>query len=140
MREIWDEKNECMSREDLEQVQVERLQATLNRVYRGVEHYHRVFSEQRLAPEDLQELSDLQRFPCTVKEDLQRGYPYDLFALPLREVVRIHSSSGTRCKPTAGDADVPHLRRALPARVPAAVRMVRPRLRRRVRGRPASAI
>jgi phenylacetate-CoA ligase len=98
--QIWDPTYECMPREEIEQLQLERLQATLNRVYKSVTCYKRKFEEGGLDPDDVQSLSDLARLPFTTKEDLRLNYPYGMFAVPLREVVRIHSSSGTTGKPT----------------------------------------
>jgi phenylacetate-CoA ligase len=97
---IWDSQHECMPREELEQLQLERLQATLNRVYKNVPCYRNKFNAAGIIPEDVQSLADLSRLPFTVKEDLRLNYPYGMFAVPLREVVRIHSSSGTTGKPT----------------------------------------
>jgi phenylacetate-CoA ligase len=89
-----------MPREELEQLQLERLQATLNRVYRSVTCYRKKFDEAGIVPEDVRSLDDLAGLPFTTKEDLRLNYPYGMFAVPLREVVRIHSSSGTTGKPT----------------------------------------
>ena len=97
---IWDQQHECMPREELEQLQLERLQATLNRVYKNVRCYQNKFKEAGIVPEDVTSLADLSRLPFTTKEDLRLNYPYGMFAVPLREVVRIHSSSGTTGKPT----------------------------------------
>jgi len=91
----WDEKRECMSKEDLEQLQIERLQATISRVGLHVPFYRNNFSEQKVNLESFTSLDDLRRLPFTTKQDLRENYPYGLFAVPLREVVRIHSSSGT---------------------------------------------
>ena len=91
---IWDPDYECMSRDELTQLQLERLQATLNRVYKNVAFYRKKFDEIGFGPEDLVELNDLGKLPFTCSRDLSDAYPYDLFAVPLREVVRVHSSSG----------------------------------------------
>ncbi|MGW8208125.1 MAG: phenylacetate--CoA ligase family protein, partial [Syntrophobacteria bacterium] len=91
---IWDADYECMSRDELAQLQLERLQATLNRVYKNVAFYRKKFDEIDFEPEDLVELNDLGKLPFTCSRDLSDAYPYDLFAVPLREVVRVHSSSG----------------------------------------------
>ncbi|KAF0218504.1 MAG: phenylacetate-CoA [Geobacteraceae bacterium] len=99
-QQIWDAAYECMPREELEQLQLERLQATLNRVHKNVTCYRNKFNELGIDPEDIQSLSDLTKLPFTTKEDLRLNYPYGMFAVPLREVVRIHSSSGTTGKPT----------------------------------------
>jgi phenylacetate-CoA ligase len=97
---IWDPTYECMPREELDQLQLERLQATLNRVSKTVTCYRRKFDEAGINPEDILSLRDLAKLPFTTKEDLRLNYPYGMFAVPLREVVRIHSSSGTTGKPT----------------------------------------
>lgn len=97
---IWDPTYECMPREELDQLQLERLQATLNRVSKTVTCYRRKFDEAGINPEDILSLGDLAKLPFTTKEDLRLNYPYGMFAVPLREVVRIHSSSGTTGKPT----------------------------------------
>jgi len=91
----WEPENESMSREDLEQLQLERLESTLNRVYMNVPFYRRKFDELKIDIDNLRSLDDLRRLPFTSKEDLRNNYPYGLFAVPLREVVRIHASSGT---------------------------------------------
>jgi phenylacetate-CoA ligase len=91
----WEPEQERMDREELAQLQLERLESTLNRVYRNVPFYRRKFDELGISPEDFGSLDDLSRLPFTTKEDLRGNYPYGLFAVPLREVVRIHASSGT---------------------------------------------
>jgi len=96
---IWDQAHECMVREELEQLQLERLQATLNRVHKNVTFYRNKFNELGFIPEDIRSRADLTKLPFTSKEDLRVNYPYGMFAVPLREVVRIHSSSGTTSKP-----------------------------------------
>jgi phenylacetate-CoA ligase len=98
--QIWDPTYECMPREEMEQLQLERLQATLNRVYKNVTCYRNKFKALGIVPEDVESLADLSKLPFTTKEDLRLNYPYGMFAVPLREVVRIHSSSGTTGKPT----------------------------------------
>src|SRR5512138_1031715 len=98
--EIWDRDHECMPREEIEQLQLERLQATLHRAYKNVTCYRNKFNESAIDPDDVRKLADLSKLPFTYKEDLRLNYPYGMFAVPLREVVRIHSSSGTTGKPT----------------------------------------
>lgn len=93
--DMWDETHECMSREELEQLQLERLQATLNRVYRNVNFYKKSFDAIGFTPGDIDDLSALSGLPFTTRNDLAEAYPYEMFAVPLREVVRVHSSSGT---------------------------------------------
>lgn len=97
---IWDPQHECMTRDEIGQLQLERLQATLNRTYKNVTCYRTKFNGLGIVPEDITSLSDLAKLPFTTKEDLRLNYPYGMFAVPLREVVRIHSSSGTTGKPT----------------------------------------
>lgn len=96
---VWNRKFEKMDRPEKEQLQLERLQTTVNRVYRNVPFYHRRFGQLNVAPEDVQSLKDINKLPFTTKSDLRDGYPYEMFAVPLREIVRIHSSSGARSKP-----------------------------------------
>jgi phenylacetate-CoA ligase len=102
MREhrIWNPDAETMPRGDLEQLQLERLQSTLNRVYKNVKFYRNRFDELGIEPADIRSREDLEKIPFTTKDDLRDNYPYGMFALPLREVVRIHSSTGTTGKPT----------------------------------------
>ena len=97
---IWDRRYECMEREEIAQLQLERLQSTLNRVYRNVSFYKKRFDLLKIHPDEIQSIKDLAGFPLTAKEDLRQSYPYGMFAIPLREVVRIHSSSGVTGKPT----------------------------------------
>jgi len=92
---FWQQESECMDRKDLEQLQLERLESTLNRVYLNVPFYRKKFDEAGFNPDDLRSLDDLKKLPFTVKNDLRDNYPYGLFAVPLREVVRVHASSGT---------------------------------------------
>lgn len=91
----WQPESECMDREELAQLQLERLESTLNRVYLNVPFYRKKFDEIGFNPDDLRSLDDLRRLPFTTKNDLRDNYPYGLFAVPLREVVRVHASSGT---------------------------------------------
>ena len=99
---------EAMSREELELLQLERLQSTLTRAYRQVKFYRRQFDSLGLRLDSIQSLADLGRLPLTTRRDLSENYPYGLFAVPLRDIVRIQSSPGTTDKPlvvgyTAGD-------------------------------------
>jgi phenylacetate-CoA ligase len=96
---IWNEKYETMSREELTQMQLERLQQTLSRVYRRVSYYHNLFNKIDFDPFEISDLDDLRKIPYTTKETIRLAYPYDMFAVPLREVVRMHSTSGTTGQP-----------------------------------------
>jgi phenylacetate-CoA ligase len=89
-----------MPREQLRELQLQRLQQTLLRVAKNVPCYQNKFSKTGFEPGDLKALDDLSQLPFTTKEDLRLNYPYGMFAVPMREVVRIHSSSGTTGKPT----------------------------------------
>ncbi len=90
---------EAMDREELELLQVERLQSTLTRADRQVKCYRRQFDGLNLRLDDIRTLGDLARLPCTSREDLSENYPYGLFAVPLRDIVRIQSSPGTTDRP-----------------------------------------
>ncbi|MGC8862438.1 MAG: phenylacetate--CoA ligase family protein [Armatimonadota bacterium] len=96
---IWNRKIERMDRAEMDQLQLERLQATVNRAYRDVPFYHRKFSSLNVVPEDVQSLEDIVKLPFTTRDDLRDGYPYEMFAVPLREIVRIHSSTGATARP-----------------------------------------
>ncbi|MHB8068644.1 MAG: phenylacetate--CoA ligase family protein [Desulfobaccales bacterium] len=90
---------EAMDREELELLQLERLQNTLTRAFRQVKFYRRQFEGLGLGLDTIRELKDLARLPFTTREDLSENYPYGLFAVPLRDIVRILSSPGTTEKP-----------------------------------------
>jgi len=96
---VWNEKFETMKRDELEQEQLERLQQTLSRVYRRVSHYQDLFNEIDFDPYSISSLTDLKKIPYTTKDTLRLAYPYDMFAVPLREVVRMQSTSGTTGQP-----------------------------------------
>ncbi len=87
------------SRDDLEQLQLERLQATLHRVQRHVAFYRSMFADTGFDPDQCASLSDLQRLPLTNETDLCQAYPYDMFATPLKEVVQIHTTTGRHPEP-----------------------------------------
>lgn len=92
---LWEPEYESMERDELEQLQLERLQSTLHRVYLNVPFYRKKFDEFGIDPDGFTSLKDVRGLPFTSKDDLRDNYPYGLFAVPLREVVRIHASSGT---------------------------------------------
>ena len=97
---IWNEEFETLPREALEALQLKRLQHTLERVYATVPFYKRKFDEAGIKPEDIKSLEDLKKLPFTTKDDLRENYPFGMFAVPLKQVVRVHASSGTTGKPT----------------------------------------
>jgi phenylacetate-CoA ligase len=99
---IWDPQHETMDRERLEELQLERLRSLLSRVYDNVPFYRSALDACGFAPGDLNSLADLRRLPFTEKNDFRDHYPYGLFAVPLDEVIEIHSSSGTTGKAVVG--------------------------------------
>jgi len=88
-----------LDRDGLAQIQLSRLQETLAKVYENVPFYRKSFDARGVHPSDLTTLSDLARFPFTMKDDLRANYPFGLFSTDIGEVVRIHASSGTTGKP-----------------------------------------
>jgi phenylacetate-CoA ligase len=101
---------ELASRDEIAALQLQRLRATLERVYAKVPHYRAAFDAAGVHPADLRTLADLAKFPFTAKADLRANYPFGLFAVPREQIVRIHASSGTTGKPTVvgytqGDID-----------------------------------
>ncbi|MBS0393218.1 MAG: phenylacetate--CoA ligase [Proteobacteria bacterium] len=91
---------ESASRDEISQLQLERLKWSVGHAYRNVDHYRKVFDGAGVHPDDIRELADLARFPFLNKSDLRDHYPFGLFAVPRHKVVRIHASSGTTGKPT----------------------------------------
>ncbi len=96
----WDKIHECMDREQLESLQLERLKATVKRAYQYSQFFKNGMQARGLVPEDITKLSDLSKLPFTIKDDLRDNYPFGIFSSPLGEIVRIHASSGTTGKPT----------------------------------------
>jgi len=80
---------------DLKELQFERLRPLLQRVYENVPTYRAKFDDAGFVPASFESLDDLRRVPFTVKDDLRAAYPYKMFAVPMRDIVRVHSSSGT---------------------------------------------
>lgn len=97
---IWNEKIECATREELKQIQSQRLKETVQRIYHAVPSYRRKMQEAGLTPHDIKGVEDLSRLPFTTKADLRDNYPFGLFTVPMSEIVRLHASSGTTGKPT----------------------------------------
>ena len=97
---FWNEKIETMPREEMRALQLERLQQTVKNTYERVPFYKKKFDEIGLKPEDIKTLEDIRKIPFTVKNDLRDNYPFGLFGVPMRDIVRIHASSGTTGKPT----------------------------------------
>src|SRR5829696_980084 len=102
---------ELASRDEIAALQRERLEWSLRHAYENVPHYRRKFDAAGARPGDFKDLSDLERFPFTTKQDLRENYPFGMFAVPREKVLRVHASSGTTGKPTvvgytARDIDV----------------------------------
>ncbi len=96
----WSQAEETRSRDELQQIQLERLRKTMRRVYDAVPFYRERLKALGAEPEDFKSLEDLRRFPFTTKAELQENYPYSMFAVPMDDIVRIHASSGTTGRPT----------------------------------------
>ncbi len=92
---------ETMPREELRQLQIERLQTTLNRAYSNVVFYRQAFDSAKIDLETIRDTGDIRRLPFTTRDDLAASYPYGMFAVPLHDIVRIHATSGTTGKPIA---------------------------------------
>ncbi len=91
---------ETASRDELQALQLQRLQRTLQHAYDHVPHYKAAFDAAGAHPSDCRSLADLAKFPFTTKKDLRDNYPFGMFAVPREQVVRVHASSGTTGKPT----------------------------------------
>jgi len=89
-----------MPREQLQQLQLQRLLTKVQQVYERVPFYRKAFKERGITPVDIKSLRDLTRLPFTSKLDFKSNYPLGLMAVPMEQIVRIHSSSGTTDKPT----------------------------------------
>lgn len=96
----WNQELECMSRKELDELKLRRLKETVFRVYSFVPSYKAKMDEAGITPGDIRSLEDISKLPFTTKQDLRDNYPFGLFAVPMTDVVRIHSSSGTTGKPT----------------------------------------
>ena len=96
----WDSEFETMPREKLRELQLERLKSTVERVYNNVPFFKRRMKEHGVEATNINTMEDLKKLPFTVKQDLRDNYPFEMFAVPMEEVVRVHASSGTTGKPT----------------------------------------
>lgn len=91
---------ETYSRKEMETLQLGRLQKTIERVYHNVPFYQNKLKENNITPENIQSIEDVKKLPFTKKKDLRDHYPYGLFAVDMKDINRIHASSGTSGKPT----------------------------------------
>jgi phenylacetate-CoA ligase len=96
---IWS-KEETLSRAEIEALQLERLKETVERVYAKVPAYREKMDRAGVKPQDIKTLKDLAKLPFVTKQDMRDTYPFGLFAVPKKDLVRIHASSGTTGKPT----------------------------------------
>jgi phenylacetate-CoA ligase len=97
---IWNEAKECMSRDELTQLQSARLVKLVDYVYHNVEFYRKKMQALGIIPCDIKGIEDIDKLPFTTKDDLRDNYPFGLFAVPQSEICRVHASSGTTGKAT----------------------------------------
>ena len=97
---FYNKEIETNSRDELRKIQLKKLKETIKHAYENVDMYRQRFDSLGIKPDDIKSLDDLKKIPFTVKDDLRDNYPFNLFAVPKREVVRVHASSGTTGKPT----------------------------------------
>lgn len=97
---IWNRTKECMSRDQMRELQGERLKKVVHRVYHNTPFYRHKMQEMGITPDDIKSVDDVVKLPFTTKQDLRDNYPYGLFAVPMSEIIRLHASSGTTGKPT----------------------------------------
>ena len=97
--EYFNPREEQMTREEIEALQIERLKDTVRRCI-NAPFYKAKFEEMGLTPDDIQTLDDVKKLPFTTKQDMREHYPFGLASVPLKDCVRLHSSSGTTGTPT----------------------------------------
>jgi Coenzyme F390 synthetase len=100
MEKYWNKGIETMDREQLQALQLERLRRTVENVYSNVPYYREKMQAKGMTPGDVKTMDNLRDLPITVKQDLRDTYPFGLFAVPMKDIVRIHASSGTTGKQT----------------------------------------
>lgn len=99
MEKYWNESYETMPREQLRELQDKNLKEVVEKVYERVPFYRQKFQEMGISPVDIQTIDDITKLPFTTKNDLRDNYPYGLLAEPLKNITRVHASSGTTGKP-----------------------------------------
>lgn len=97
---IWNSSKECMSREQMRELQGKRLNKLVNLVYHNVPFYREKLQALDISPDDIQTIDDIVKLPFTTKQDLRDNYPYGLMSAPKSDIVRVHASSGTTGNPT----------------------------------------
>ena len=98
MERYYSPEIETAPREKIVALQNERLAATVRRVYENVPFYRNKMAQAGVTPDDIRSIDDLHKLPFSYKQDLRDTYPYGLFAVPMKDVVRLHASSGTTGK------------------------------------------
>ncbi len=96
---IWNSKIECMSRDEMRILQGEKLRKIVAHAYQNSPFYKSRFDEHGVKPEDIQTIDDIVKLPFTTKQDLRDNYPFNMMAVPMSDIVRLHASSGTTGKP-----------------------------------------
>ena len=96
---FWNEEIETMPRQDLEELQLKKLQSTVKRAFDKIPYYNKKYSEAEVYPEDIETLKDIEKLPFITKDDLRESYPFGLFAVDIKKIKELHSSSGTTGKP-----------------------------------------
>ncbi len=97
---IWNKEAECMSDDDRKDLQLKRLKSAVKNAYDNVPYYRKRFNELNITPDDINTLKDIEKLPFTTKDDLRDAYPFEMFAVPRKQIVEVHTSSGTTGKPT----------------------------------------
>ena len=97
---IWNKEAECMSDHDRKSLQLERLKETVKNAYENVPYYRKRLDRMNIKPDDINTIKDIEKLPFTTKDDLRDSYPFEMFAVPKKEIVEVHTSSGTTGKPT----------------------------------------
>lgn len=97
---IWNKEIECLPREQMQNLQSKRLCELVERLYHTMPFYRKRMDEVHVKPADIKTIHDISKLPFTYKQDLRDNYPFGMFAVPMKEIVRVHASSGTTGKPT----------------------------------------
>ncbi|MBQ6813039.1 MAG: phenylacetate--CoA ligase [Methanobrevibacter sp.] len=96
---MWNEEIETMSREDIRELQLKKLQSTVKRAFDKIPFYTEKYTAANVFPEDIETLKDIEKLPFLTKDDLRACYPFGMFAVDQKEIIEVHSSSGTTGKP-----------------------------------------
>lgn len=97
---IWNREIECMPRNEMRELQSKQLCQLVERLYAVSPFYKKRMDEKGVKPTDIKSIDDISKLPFTYKQDLRDNYPFGMFAVPMKEIVRVHASSGTTGKPT----------------------------------------